>query len=396
MIGFFILSFSFGIFWYQLDLDEALLRSDDLGVILPQKEIVGIIVDEPDLKDDKASYVLSVENGHYDYKVLIQAFRYPGYEYGDEVSATGKIKEPENFSEDFDWKAHLAKDDIYLIMQNPEMNFISKDKGSRAYGYLYRFKNKLEDSFENILPEPQASLLAGITLGSRSGLPKDVLDDFQKTGTMHIVALSGYNIAAIAWFVMTALSYFMVSRAVSFWTALSVLVIFVLMTGASASVVRAAVMGALILIAKQRGRMYSAKNALIFAGAVMVFLNPKILRFDVGFQLSFLATLGLLVLSPRFERRLVGMPNILGFRQALIATLSAQIFVLPLVLYQFGTISWIGPVANLLIVPVVPVAMFLGFVGVFCSLVSVMLAKIFLWPAWLFLDYIIRIASILN
>lgn len=395
MVGFFLLFFSFGIFWYQFDASKNLLKGDDLSAILSQREVVGIIVDEPDFKEDKASYIL-MANDRSRRKILVQTLRYPEYEYGDEVVIEGKIKEPENFSDDFDWRAHLAKDDIYLIAQNPKINLVSKNKGSQVYRYLYKFKNNLENSFKDILPEPQASLLSGVTLGSRSSLPKDVLDDFQKTGTMHIVALSGYNIAVIAWFVMMILGHFMVSRNISFWVALSVLVIFVLMTGASASVVRAAVMGALILIARQRGRMYSAKNALIFAGAVMVFLNPKILRFDVGFQLSFLATLGLLVLSPKLEEWLKKMPDIFGVKQALVATLSAQIFVLPLIFYHFGSISWLGPLVNVLILPAVPVAMSLGFGGVFAGLLFAPLAKFFLWPAWLFLSYVLEVTNLFS
>lgn len=389
LLGFFVLAFAFGIFWYQRDISsdiQAKIYTKEFA-----KDIQGVIIDEPELKNDKASYVLYVPDCC---KVLIQASRYPEYGYGDEVLIRGDVREPENFDEDFDYRAYLAKDDIYLIVKNPEMKLIAKDKGSPVFGYLYRLKHRLESVYQDNLPEPHASLLAGITLGSRSGLSEDVLEDFKETGTMHIVALSGYNISIIAWFVMGILIYFTVSRGISFWISVLMITVFVFMTGASASVVRAAVMGILILVARQQGRMHTASNALIFAGALMVFINPRILRFDVGFQLSFLATLGLIVLHPRLNDRLRNVTKLLGVKEVLIATIAAQIFVLPLIFYQFGTISWISPIVNVLILPAVPIAMFLGFLGSFMGLIFAPLAKIFLWPAWLFLEWVLRVVEI--
>jgi len=210
------------------------------------------------------------------------------------------------------------------------------------------------------------------------------------------VALSGYNISVIALAIMFVLGYFTVSRDISFWISLLTIVMFVLMTGASPSVMRAAVMGILVLIARREGRMYTAKNALVFAGAIMVFLNPKILRFDAGFQLSFLATLGLILIYPKLEEKLKNTPELFGIKKAFMATLSAQIFVLPLIFYQFGTISWISSIVNILILPAVPIAMFLGFLGAFLGLIWISIAKIFLWPAWLFLEYILEIVRLFS
>lgn len=380
LIGFFILFFAFGIFWYQSDIQNSQKGVSDFF----DKKIKGVIVEDPEFKNDKADYILKTDSG---LKILIQTMRYPEYEYGDEISVEGKIEEPKNFDDKFDYKSYLARDNIYFLSKNPRITLLSKNNGSQILKQLYGFKNKLEGIFRQILPEPHASLLAGVTLGSKSDLPRNILDDFSRTGTSHIVALSGYNISAISLFIMFVLGYFMISRSISFWVSLLTIVMFVLMTGASASAVRAAVMGILILIASQQGRLYTAKNALVFAGAVMVFLNPKILRFDVGFQLSFMAVLGLILLSPWIEGKIKNMPEIFGIKKALIATLSAQIFVLPLILYYFGAISWMSPLVNILIFPAVPMAMLLGFAGAFAGLIFLPFAKIFLWPAWVFLSW---------
>ncbi|KKQ42719.1 MAG: ComEC/Rec2-related protein [Parcubacteria group bacterium GW2011_GWE2_37_8] len=393
LYGFFILMFAFGIFWYQRNVDLNIVQENNLiDKIISNGEIRGIIADEPEFKNDRAKYVLN--SGKM--KILIQAPRYPEYGYGNEVLIKGKIEYPKNFSEDFDWKSYLAKDDIYLTVYNPQIEFLAQNKGNKIYGILYKFKNRMESIFKENLAEPHTSLLAGITLGSKSGIPEDVYEKFKETGTAHIVALSGYNISVIALAIMFVLGYFTVSRDISFWISLLTIVMFVLMTGASPSVMRAAVMGILVLIARREGRMYTAKNALVFAGAIMVFLNPKILRFDAGFQLSFLATLGLILIYPKLEEKLKNTPELFGIKKAFMATLSAQIFVLPLIFYQFGTISWISSIVNILILPAVPIAMFLGFLGAFLGLIWIPIAKIFLWPAWLFLEYILEIVRLFS
>ena len=393
LYGFFILMFAFGIFWYQRNVDLNIVQENNLiDKIISNGEIRGIIADEPEFKNDRAKYVLN--SGKM--KILIQAPRYPEYGYGNEVLIKGKIEYPKNFSEDFDWKSYLAKDDIYLTVYNPQIEFLAQNKGNKIYGILYKFKNRMESIFKENLAEPHTSLLAGITLGSKSGIPEDVYEKFKETGTAHIVALSGYNISVIALAIMFVLGYFTVSRDISFWISLLTIVMFVLMTGASPSVMRAAVMGILVLIARREGRMYTAKNALVFAGAIMVFLNPKILRFDAGFQLSFLATLGLILIYPKLEEKLKNTPELFGIKKAFMATLSAQIFVLPLIFYQFRTILWISSIVNILILPAVPIAMFLGFLGAFLGLIWIPIAKIFLWPAWLFLEYILEIVRLFS
>lgn len=389
-IGIFILFFAFGVFWYQRNVDSNMAERNGLmNEIMAGSKARGIIIDEPEFKNDRVKYVLSSGG----IKILIQASKYPEYEYGDEISIKGKIKEPENFDEKFDYKSYLAKDDIYLAVYNPQIEFLAQDRGNKIYAALYKFKNKLKNIFKENLPEPHASFLAGITLGSKSGIPDDVYEKFKATGTAHIVALSGFNISVIAWAIMGALMFFMISRNLSFWISFFVIVVFVLMTGASPSVVRAAVMGILILIARQQGRLYTAKNALVFAGAAMIFLNPRILRFDMGFQLSFLATLGLIILLPKIEEKLKNIPKLFGMKEAFIATISAQVFVLPLLVYQFGNFSPVGILVNVLVLPAVPIAMFLGFAGAFAGLIFAPFSKIFLWSAWLFLSWILGVVN---
>jgi len=150
--------------------------------------------------------------------------------------------------------------------------------------------------------------------------------------------------------------------------------------------VRAAIMGILVLLARQSGRSYSARNALVLAGGIMVFLNPKILRFDIGFQLSFLATAGLIWLAPVFEKWFAKLPRALVFKEILIATLSAQLAVLPLILFYFGQLSFVSPLANLAVLVLIPSTMLVGFLAGGLGMIWLVSAKIFGWLVWLLLS----------
>jgi competence protein ComEC len=165
------------------------------------------------------------------------------------------------------------------------------------------------------------------------------------------------------------------------------------MTGASASVVRAGVMGTLLVYAGFIGRKSNIINALVLAGTVMIFLNPLILRNDIGFQLSFLATLGLVYISPIFEKWFVKIPEF--FRVLLAATLAAQVFTMPIIISNFGLLSLISPIANIAILPFVPVSMFLGFASGLLGMIWLLVGKIVGFFGYIILEIVIKISQLL-
>ena len=209
---------------------------------------------------------------------------------------------------------------------------------------------------------------------------------------------------------MRFLGIFYLPLSLTFWLSGASIVMFTMLTGASASVVRASVMGLLVLIAQKSGRIYHMRNALAFAGAMMIFHNPAILRFDASFQLSFLATLGLLYGAPIIDgwfekvksrlkvflrnikliaenREPFSEPKKSFLREIFVSTLAAQIFVLPLLIYNFGQISFISPMANLFVLPFIPLTMFLGFVVGAAGFVSASLSQLVGWAAWFVAHY---------
>jgi len=240
-------------------------------------------------------------------------------------------------------------------------------------------------SIEKILPEPQASFLAGLLFGFDKNIPKDLLEDFNKTGTRHIIALSGYNITIIASLIMGFLLWLGFWRKHAFAIAVIAIIFFVILTGASASVSRAAIMGILVLISQQVGRLSNPRNLLALAAFLMIVKEPTSLLNNIGLQLSFSATIGIIYLSPYLKK----LPEILK------TTLSAQIAVSPLILFYFRQISLISPLANLLVLPIIPITMLIGFVAVLIGTIYAPIGMFLAWPSWLFLSYEIKIIELL-
>ncbi|MEK7123396.1 MAG: ComEC/Rec2 family competence protein, partial [Patescibacteria group bacterium] len=326
---------------------------------------------------------------------------FPKYEYGDKLEFSGNLVSPKNFSTgeddeaEFDYRSYLAKTGVYSLMNYPKVRVIAENRGNIFYRSVYSVKTKFEENLGKILSEPQASFLAGLLLGSRGNIPDDLKEKFKQTGTSHILAISGYNISVLAWFLASLLAVFYLSPRLVFWLSVSAIFVFVILTGAEPSVIRAALMGSLVLLARKEGRVYSVANAIVFAGAAMLFADPFILRYDIGFQLSFLATLGLILILPRLENYFGNLPAVLGLKEAFIATMSAQVAVLPLILYNFGNLSLISVLANILILPAVPFAMFFGFFAGAASFIALPLGKFIGFFAWVLLSYEIKIVEIL-
>ncbi len=207
--------------------------------------------------------------------------------------------------------------------------------------------------------EPQASLLAGIILGNQQGMPAELTQAFQATGTTHIIALSGFNVTIIVSSVMVVLVR-VIGRRWAWIPGLLLVIVFVVMSGASASVVRAAIMAVIVQLAIFLGRPVHPTRLLSYTALIMLWQNPLILLHDLGFQLSFLATIGLVFVSKPLAQRLTIIPEVLGLRENLATTLAAIIATEPLLLWQFGRLSLIAPLANILVLPFIPVAMGLG------------------------------------
>ncbi|MFC1751537.1 ComEC/Rec2 family competence protein [Patescibacteria group bacterium] len=358
--------------------------------------VTGIVVDEPDTREKYARYVLKVNEA----KILIYGEHYPEYKYGDEIEAKGLLKKPEKFSEDpstssgqaFDWPAYLAKDDIYFEMFYPETEWVSEGNGNIIKEKLFALKNAFLSNISRVIPEPQSSLLGGLVFGAKRSMPPELLEDFRETGIIHIVVLSGYNITIVADAIMRVFSFFPQMLGISL--GIIGIIFFALMTGASATIIRASIMAVFVLIARATGRIYQVTIALFIAGFFMILWNPKIVRFDSSFQLSFLATLALIYVAPLLEPYLKFFPKRWKIREFATATIATQIFVLPLLLYKMGLLSLVSIPVNLLILIFVPATMFFGFATACVGFVSTLIAAPLAWVTYVLLSYQLKVVEL--
>ena len=363
-----------------------------------QATLKGEIVRDPDRREKSAFITVALDEvNDYTFEkgkplVRIRTELFPQLFYKDSVAVEGKITRPESFLTDsgreFDYASYLGKDEIYFEVSFAKL--ITYEHEPSLVGLLYATKQGLEHEMKKVVPEPKASLLAGILLGSKKGLGSELEEKFRKTGVIHMVVLSGYNITVVAEFLQKIFSF--LPKMFGLASGALGIIIFAILTGAQATVIRASIMALLVLFARGTGRTYNVTRALVFAGFLMILHNPKILVYDYSFQLSFLATIGLIYFSPLVERKLMWIrpPKL---RDIVVSTVATQFFVLPMILYRIGDLSTVALLVNILVLAFVPAAMLLGFVSTMASFISFSVALPFAYITALILEYMIRVVS---
>lgn len=370
--------------WYNL-------RITPINLPLEQEtSIVGIVDTEPDIRADQIKLTIKVQNGEMQgQKVLVTVARYPQYQYGDKLKVIGKLEKPGKF-EDFDYGQYLSRYEIFSVITHPTtVECISKNDGNKLYSGLLNIKSKFKTAIENSLPEPAVSLAEGLVVGAKGNFSEDLKNQMVQTGTTHIVVISGQNMEIIARFFVEITKY--ISPYATFITGTLGLGLFTIISGATPSVVRAAVLASLFLFARLVGRRKQIFIPLILTGFVMVLTNPLILRYDIGFQLSFAAMFGLIFISPIIDIIIKHWP--LFLREAISSTIGAQITTLPIILFNFGRLSIVAPVTNILILATVPYAMLVSFLVGFAGLVALSLGKLVGLVSWPILEYIILVIN---
>lgn len=367
-----------------------IVPEDDVRRMIGQDVDMEVCVnDEVDVRQSVVKYIVSStgEGGSagFEGKVLVSAARYPVYEYGDVLRVSGVLEEAGSF-EGFDYGEYLERFGVYGVVNSAVIRKVGDGCGWLGYEWIFRFKGVLEERISVVFPEPYSSMVAGLLLGSRKGIPPDLTLDFNETGLTHIVAISGYNITLVIVIVFSMFGF--VSRRKRVVFAVTFVVVFVVLVGASSAVVRAGIMGVCGLMALYFGRKSEVLFSILFAAFVMNLFNPRVLVADVGFQLSFLATLGLVYVAPWFEGRFLRLPATFMIRENIMMTLSAQTFALPVILKNFGRVSLICPIANVFVLPLIPISMILSFLAVVLSFVSVGLGKVFAFGTYLVLDLV--------
>ncbi len=344
--------------------------------------VSGVISDELDRRSAYQNVTLQTQEG----EVLAKVSLYKDLEFGDALELQGEVELRSAMSdEDASYRNYLGRQGVVATI--PDASVRSRVEGSPSFRKgLYAFKSTMERRLQVLLPEPESSFAAGLLLGSRKGMSPALTEAFQTVGLLHIVAISGSNISLVIATVFALLSFIPLRSRV--FVSAGVLGVFVLLVGASSTVIRAAVMGVLTLLGLYSGRRSMALFGLLWSVVLLVLWNPYLLLFDVGFQLSVLSTLGLLVFVPVLESKLTFFekmpPWAAPLKEAFMLTTAAQITTLPLMLHFFGQASWITLFVNVFVAPLIPLAMLASFFALFFSW--------FMAPAWVFLYAIEKIA----
>lgn len=320
-------------------------------------------------------------------RVLYWAPKWEEFSYGDKLVLNCTLKKIENFTDEFDWHMYLAKDRIFYECADGRVSRTKETGGNIFVGTLMQVREKLEANINQVVPQPEAALGNGLLFGGSERLSEDMQEKFSDTSMTHIVAVSGYNVSILSAYFLIIATTIGFKRQRAFWFAVLGVFIFVAMIGFPSSAIRAGIMGVMLLWAIRQGKLSESVRVLLFAGVIMLAWNPLLLRYDIGFQLSFLATLGILLGSIFWGDLARGEDKTFGLKDTLFVTLAAQLFVLPLILYHFHQFSILSLAANLLILGIVPITMLFVFLASVLGFVFLPLAQVFGWLGYLLLRY---------
>lgn len=386
----------------RLSVSDFVYYNPQLDVHIDEQVVVeGVVIDEVDEREKNTRLTvrldtLSDEILKESTKAIVVVDRYPEFKYGDRLKIKGNLTKPENFKNEngreFDYVSYLAKDNIFYIVPFSTAELLSQNHGNLVKSSLFRVKHMFIREISELIPDPHVSLMGGLIVGAKQSLGTELQDDFRKTGIIHIVVLSGYNVTIVADAIMRFFSF--LPHMFGITLGVISIIFFAILTGASATIVRASIMALLVILARATGRTYAVTRALFIAGFFMVLENPKIVMFDPSFQLSFLATLGLIYVVPLIERHFRLVPTKFQLREFATATVATQIFVLPLLLFMMGELSLVALPVNLLILIFIPVTMLFGFLtGVF-GFISSTLAFPFALVSYLLLAYELKVVEL--
>jgi competence protein ComEC len=365
--------------------------------------LTGYVFAEPDVREDSTRIslrvrTLSVGNTATPVHagVLVVVPPHTHIAYGDEVEVSGILRIPEAFDtgtgRSFNYPAYLAMSGITYQLTSAHVDTIGKNDGNTAYAWVIRFKSAYLEGLHAVLPEPESGLAGGITVGDKRSIGPELTAEFQRVSLIHMLVLSGYNITIILNAVSSVLSH--TPSILQFASSGFVVIFFIALSGGASSAVRAGAMAMIAVYARRSHRIYVPLRAIVFVAAMMALWNPYVVAFDPGFQLSVLATVGLIAYTPLFAAHLQWLTEAFGMREIAASTLATQLTVLPLLLYQNGQLSIVALPANIMALAPVPFAMAASAIAALSGFVFDHAATVIAWPAYALLSYIIAVTHI--
>lgn len=387
--------FGFCLFFVALGIFRASTAQSGAEYIRGSAAFEAVVVSEPQKTEKSLRLTLGKIEG-INGKVLVTTGRYPEYRFNDVLKVSGMLEAPEMI-DGFNYQKYLEKDKIFSIMSFPKIELVGY-KSSGVYEKVLVLKDKLKEGIQKNFSPPYSSVLEGMVLGDNNAMSDDLKNKLNITGLRHIIAISGTHIVILSSILMSLFIAIGLWRGQAFYLSLFLIIFYIILSGSPASGVRAGIMGGIFMYGKKIGRKSASGRTIAIAGAIMLLLNPMLLLYDVGFQLSFLACLGMIYMSPIFEKylKLIFKDKLTNLKDMVSATLSAQAFTFPIIVYSFGNVSFISIVTNILILPVVYPLMVFGFISSFFGFAFDLVSWVFVLPTWFFLWYFISIIDLFS
>jgi competence protein ComEC len=382
--------------------DSALLRLSGQRVMLE-----GVIVAEPDVRPTHTNVRVRIlrlvarttSHANLAGSVLVRAPKDMTWRYGDGIRVEGTLGTPPRFTT-FDYRDYLARRGVRVWLPRPDRLWkLSEGNGDAWFGILLAAKDTVRQTVRHMMPAPESALLNGVLIGDDNDIPESLTEAFRRTGTSHIVAISGFNVSIVIALVVGLLSR-IANRRRAALIVLPAIWVYAIFVGGSASVIRATGMATISLVGMLLWRRGFTLNTLCAAACFMLLADPNTL-FDLGFQLSFLATLGLVlyadVVSSPAQIWLIArvqQPWVLrAVRLALdgvLMTFAAQLTTLPLIVATTEQLSLVSLLTNAIVLPLQPPLMLLGIIGATIAVFLPGVATLAGWPSYLFLTLTIR------
>lgn len=348
----------------------------------------GMVCREPQINYEKQKMVVCV-NGD---RVLVSTNVFPEYEYGDKLRIRGILNKP-GMIEDFNYEGYLLKDKITAYASFPNVEIIDKNKGGVIMSSILSFKKRINLEIDKQLTLDKEAIIEATILGNTMKMSDELKQKLSLSGLSHVIAISGAHIVLFAGIILEVLFLIGLWKREALIISILFIFLYVVFVGAPASALRSGFMIGLIYLAQLLGRNTSNLRILFLAGFIILLMNPLLLKYDVGFQLSFLATLGIIVLGPAFNYWF-SFIRVKELREVIAMTVSAQIFVLPILVFNFGYFSLVSLISNILIFPVIPFVMILGMLFPLFGLIIPFASWILSMILSLFLSYLIIIIDL--
>jgi competence protein ComEC len=368
IVFFCIVFFALGIFRNYLALTQE--------VVVPGETITGVVVSEPKQSENSVSFVLESEKK----KISVIVEKHSDIKRCDLIEIQGETVKTE--------RKYLIKDKILLSSFFPKTRIIER---KNCQSLILSLKDKAGGSIDSMFPSPQSSILKAMLLGEKQTIPREWQDKLSFSGVRHITAVSGMHVAVITVIFFNLALALKIKRRNSFLFSFLGIIFFIVLTGLQTSAIRAGIMGSAVMGAGFWGRMNRSHRTLILTALIMLVFNPLLLGYDIGFQLSFAAVIGIISFAPFFKKTLSFLPKIVGEITAV--SFSAYVFSLPLLIYHFQEVSLIFPLTNLFILPILYWLMLLGIFFVFLSFFSNLIASFLFVPLWLVSTYLIKVVD---